>query len=255
MAILPIKPIDGTVELSIVIHDCWNSNNVSIDLGYNNDKYSSSCTFLSDNNEPILVRESNTPSRLDSNGFYPFGDIFDGGILGYTYPVYVGRANERGDYHKWSVSFIPNDTFNFYTTTWVVGAYTGFSLCNSGIQNVPIPVFTPIEEYNISANRSGSFVREYDRGSNVVNRKSTVTWNDLTADQFRFLFIYILRDLRNNVCLMDFYDTTKRLAPWHVAFGETGTQIQVKLSSNEVSFSCNSGDLWSITIEVIKWQE
>jgi len=245
------------LSMSIVYKQGYNDTFNAVDMGISNDSYETQTGFITKDTDILDSRESNTSvTILKSSGFFPFGTHFLNDVEAYDYPVYQGRANEGGGYHGYTTTLAPSSSseYLYVAPVWNSSKATGFSF---GVaENFPVPSFSPSDIYEISSARSGSTTREYDRGISTISRRTRLSWTDLSGDDFAFLMSYIITLVRTTVFALDFDDTILRLAPWKQREGEEAETIfNVKLSSNEINFSCRDGNLWSVEIEVMKWQE
>lgn len=243
------------LTLAIIFRQGWNDNFITVDMNESKDSYEADLSFVSVDSEILPSRESNTSLTVEeSSSLYPFGTHFSGDIEVYDYPVYKGRSSDDGSFHKYTTTLVPVSPYVYASPVWSSLKVTGFSF---GVAvNFPVPTFEPVGLYNISSARSGSNIREVDRGITTVQRMTRLTWVNLSGDEFSFLMSYIVTAVRTETFTLDFDDTILRLAPWEQRTGEEAETIfNVKLSSNEISYSKKSGNLWSVGIEVMKWQE
>jgi hypothetical protein len=253
-------PIDSyTVNLSLAMRfrKGWNDTNVVFDWGSSADTYTTQCKYLVENFDIFARPDSNDSSIvLSGNGFLPFGTHFSGDQIGYRYPLYNGKANFHGDYHTYDVEMIPDSSggYTYDTSVYVPCTVTGFTF--GGIANIPMPECNPISEYSIRYNRAGNVIREYDRGETTEHRAFTIEWNNIRGEELRAILIQILTVIRGNSFNVNFADGFNRFSPWVPRDGETTTGDQLlRLSSGEIEYTYNGGNLWNLSIEVMKWQE
>ena len=80
-------------------------------------------------------------------------------------------------------------------------------------------------------------------------------WENLCGEDLRGMLIQLLTVIRGNSFNLDFGTSILRIAPWLPRSGETLSGVySVRLINPSIEYTYNSGNLWNISIEVMKWQ-
>jgi len=252
----PLTPFSCRLNLAMEIRKGYADTNSIFDWGSTADTYTADATYISQGYSIWERPTPNTPvEQLNEAGFNPFGTHFSGDVAGYRYPVYDGKANFHGDYHKWAVELIPDSSagYAYNTAPWTARNVTGFSI--GGIVNFPFPKCTPDAEYSISYNRIGKIVREYDSGEASEHRPFTMSWENLCGEDLRCILVQLITVIRGNSFTIDAGVSLARLGAWLPRDGEAITGVfDVRLTSPVIEYTCTGADLWSLDIKAMKWQ-
>jgi hypothetical protein len=159
-------------------------------------------------------------------------------------------VNDLGDWHGWEVEVIPDMQGEYAYVPFVYNScsVTGFSF--GSLVNFPVPIVEPISEYSLVYNRAGKVVREYDKGMQNEAKRVKFKWDSLTQYDCGVLLSYIIQQVRSVPVEVDF-GSIKQMSPWWY-LDTAGNVFSMRLSSADISIQNQSGNRWSVEIEMTK---
>jgi hypothetical protein len=254
-----LRPLAGytiDIDMKIDIENGHGAGNISAyDYGQQYDSYTAKIEYITEQNGiDSWLRESNTVQQInDFGGLFPMGaHVVDTAIYGRRYPVYKGKYDMAGKFHRWEVTVIPvmGGVYSYASfSTWECKTVTNFTF--GSLVDFPVPTIEPVSEFNISYNRAGYLVREYDFGRDRTTKKARLKWSNLNHTQAAALVSCIVQQVRGIPFTID-YKNIYQMAPWFPNVSDTGTIFTMRLSSSEISIKNSSGNLWEIEIEVVR---